>query len=139
MKSQGFTLIELMIVLTIASLLLTIAIPSYTNSVQKSRRADAKSTLMDISARQERFMAQNNSYTTELSAASGLNMGQTTSSESFYNITVSNCGTNINSCCLLTATATGLQTDDERCATLTLSSTGLKASTDANNAASDCW
>jgi len=94
---------------------------------------------MDISARQERFMAQNNSYTTELAAASGLNMGQTTSSEGFYNITVSNCGTNINSCYLLTATATGLQTDNECCATSTLSSTGLKTSTDANNAASDCW
>ena len=44
MKSRmsGFTLIELLIVMVIASILMMIAVPSYQQSVIKSRRADGR-------------------------------------------------------------------------------------------------
>jgi prepilin-type N-terminal cleavage/methylation domain-containing protein len=43
MKNQnGFTLIEVMIVVVIVAILAAIAIPSYQDSIRKTRRADAK-------------------------------------------------------------------------------------------------
>ena len=46
--ARGFTLVELMIVIVIVAILLAVALPSYQNSVQKGRRADAKSALLDV-------------------------------------------------------------------------------------------
>jgi type IV pilus assembly protein PilE len=54
-KPAGFTLIELMVTLVIAALLLSISIPSYINQVRKSRRTEAKTALLDLAAREERF------------------------------------------------------------------------------------
>ena len=50
---RGFTLVELMIVIVIVAILLAVALPSYQNSVQKGRRADAKAALLDVANRQE--------------------------------------------------------------------------------------
>lgn len=89
---------------------------------------------MDISAREERFMAQNNTYTTDINTAAGLNIGTTTSNNGYYNLSVAACGGGIATCYLLTATATGGQANDTDCATITLSSTGVTSGTTAN-----CW
>ncbi len=133
--TRGFTLIELMIVIVIIGILFAIALPSYQASVLRGHRADAQGILMDISAREERFMAQNNTYTTDISAATGLNMGTTTSNNGYYNLSVAACGGgSIATCYLLTATATGGQATDTDCATITLSSTGVTSGTTAN-----CW
>ena len=51
--SRGFTLIEVMIVVTILALLSSIAVPSYTRYVKRSHRADAKTALMAVSQRME--------------------------------------------------------------------------------------
>ncbi|MCH7881767.1 MAG: type IV pilin protein [Proteobacteria bacterium] len=133
--TRGFTLIELMIVVVIIGLLFGIAIPSYQSSVLRAHRADAQGTLLDISAREERFLAQNNTYTTDISAATGLNLGTTTSAEGYYNLSVAACaGGTIAICYLVTATATGGQTNDTDCLTITYSSTGVRSGTTGN-----CW
>lgn len=132
--SRGFTLIELMIVIVIIGLLFAIALPAYQSSVLRGHRADAQGILMDISAREERFMAQNNTYTTDINTAAGLNIGTTTSNNGYYNLSVAACGGGIATCYLLTATATGGQANDTDCATITLSSTGVTSGTTAN-----CW
>ncbi len=134
-NTRGFTLIELMIVIVIVGILFAIALPSYQSSVLRGHRADAQGILMDISAREERFMAQNNTYTTDINTAAGLNMGTTTSNNGYYNLSVAACGGgSIATCYLLTATATGGQANDTDCATITLSSTGVTSGTTAN-----CW
>ncbi|MCI0505966.1 MAG: type IV pilin protein [Gammaproteobacteria bacterium] len=43
-----------------------IAIPAYNDSVTKGRRADAKSTLTTMAARQEQFFMDNKRYTDKL-------------------------------------------------------------------------
>jgi len=61
--ARGFSLIELMVAVAIVALLTGIAVASYTFQIAKSRRADAKSALLDLAARQERFFTTNNTYT----------------------------------------------------------------------------
>lgn len=59
---RGFTLIEIMIVVAIIAILAAIALPSFLNQIRKSRRADAQSTIQQIALREERYRADNPSY-----------------------------------------------------------------------------
>ena len=63
-RSKGFTLMEIMIVIAILGILLMVVLPSYSDSMRKSRRADGIRDLVEIGSRQERFYAQNSRYTT---------------------------------------------------------------------------
>ena len=60
--NSGFTLIELMIVVVIAGILAAVAFPAYTDSVRKSRRAAAKTTMLQIAQQEERYYTENNKY-----------------------------------------------------------------------------
>ena len=58
-SSRGFTLIELMVVVVIATILLSIAVPSYMSQVRQSRRTEAKTALLDLAGREERYLSTN--------------------------------------------------------------------------------
>lgn len=62
LKSTGFTLIELMIVVAVIAILAVIAVPLFTEQVKKSRRAEgvAESGRMQIDL--ERWRAEHPSY-----------------------------------------------------------------------------
>jgi len=82
MKSKkGITLIELLVVITIVGVLAAIAIPAYTNYMQRARRADAKTALEQLRAAQEMFRAERGFYTTNINSLTGV---QTISGD--YNI-----------------------------------------------------
>jgi len=66
-KQQGFTLIEVMIVVAILGILSAIALPSYSEHVKKGKRTEAKVELLKIAQMQESYFAQNMSYAKDLS------------------------------------------------------------------------
>ncbi|MBN2374452.1 prepilin-type N-terminal cleavage/methylation domain-containing protein [bacterium] len=60
--SQGFTLIELMIVVAIIGILAAIAIPNFLTFRLKAKMAEAKSNLGSIRIGQEAYNVEENSY-----------------------------------------------------------------------------
>jgi type IV pilus assembly protein PilE len=61
-SQNGFTLIELVIVMAIVAILATIAYPSYRESVAKGNRAQATGELMGAHQWMERFYSENFRY-----------------------------------------------------------------------------
>ena len=79
-RQSGFTLIELMIVVTIIGILATIAVPIYRGYVQQAHLAEAKPYLLDIASKQRSYKARNGLYCctggnlSEATLTSGLNV-----------------------------------------------------------------
>jgi len=123
-KMQGFTLIELMIVVAILSIIVTIGYPMYVEQGVKSRRADAKVALTDAAQVTERCRTNTNTYTNCFTT--------TNSSEGFYQISTS---ATANTYTLTAAIISGKsQANDTKCASFTLAHTGARGAT-----SSDCW
>jgi type IV pilus assembly protein PilE len=66
---EGYTLIELMIVVAIIGILATIVIPSYTDYVKRGKAAEATSTLADLKSRMEQCFQDKKDYTNATCAA----------------------------------------------------------------------
>jgi len=113
-NKRGFTLIELMIVVAVMGILAAIAYPSYTDSVQKARRADGTAALMNAAQRMEVYYARNASYTGATSGSTNPPAGNTNipalSEEGYYDITIQAVDANSYT---LRATATGNQANDD--------------------------
>lgn len=131
MRQEGFTLIELVVVVAIVAILATVALPSYRESVRRANRTDAKNALVDLAARQERFRFANNSYATSLTQLNA----STLSAEGKYTLTLNATATTFR----FSATPTASQADD-RCGVLSIDNTGLKGTTNSYGlSAADCW
>ena len=63
-NTQGFTLIEVMVVVAIIAILATIAYPNYSEYVKRNNRSEGQALLSDTAAAQERYYSQNNRYIT---------------------------------------------------------------------------
>jgi len=111
---NGFSLIELMIVISILAVLVTLSYPSYVNFIRKANRAQAQTTLLDWANRQEIWRADHPAYSADINP---LNTG-------LYTYTMTSTATAFT----LTATAIGDQASDQEdgvsCGSMTLQQNG---------------
>ncbi len=137
-RGRGFTLIETMMVLVVVAILVGIAVPAYQNSLNKGRRSDAKSALMDVANRQESHMLDRNTYTTDMTQL-GFTNDPMVSEEGFYTVDAEACTDGISRCYVLTARPVipGAQDGDTRCTTLVVDSNGVRTAT--GSAPAECW
>jgi type IV pilus assembly protein PilE len=111
--------------------------------VRESRRTDARSALLDLAGREERYFATNNTYSsdsTQLGYTAAGNVWPQTVGSGYYQIaapTVPAAGLPAPSYSI-TATPIGTQVSDTACTSLTVTSTGQQTSTPAGSAAT-CW
>jgi type IV pilus assembly protein PilE len=159
---NGFTLVELLIALAIIGILAGIAYPLYQDSMTKSRRADAKSALLELSVFMERLYTTTGCYNPGVdkdctppngdAAAPILPFTMTPKSgKANYNLTVDVTTpvalvNGVSSSFTLTATprksdgtnftSSDTNNPDKLCFALTLDNRGAKA---ASTGAADCW
>lgn len=143
--TPGFTLVEVMVTVSIIACLAAIAIPSYTLQIRKSRRVEGRIALLDFATREERFYSTNSAYTSSPAdlGYSG-NFPQAIGS-GYYQLSV--CVANTTSCAgstastgsafVVQATPLGIQAKDSGCTSFSLDSTGVESATGASAPA--CW
>jgi type IV pilus assembly protein PilE len=126
MKNQanGFTLIELMIVLAIIAILSLVAYPSYQNQMEKVRRGEGVALLNEIMQAQEREFVDARTYRTDLTLL-GYGADPVVSENGYYQVAAAACGANALTVCIqLTATGIGVQAGTPA---LTLNSRGTSS------------
>ena len=142
--SDGFTLIELIIVVAIIGIITTIATPAYFSFVEKSRRADGMAALSSFAGAMERHFTVNGTYcgsgpSSSSDCSTGTHTGDPSvfpteapldGSDKYYDLDIQAVTATTFT---LTATPKGVHGNDS-CGTLQLSHTGSRSA-----ASADCW
>ena len=137
MPAKGFTLIELMIVVTVIAVLVMIALPSYTKYTFRARRGEGQELLLRLANAQERYYATYNKYAQD--PVTDLKFASANSAGGYYKIKIEQLdGTTFDTGYIATATATGSQAGDS-CGNLTMDSRGNKSQSGSNTANGRCW
>jgi type IV pilus assembly protein PilE len=144
-KRNGFTLIEMMIVLIVIAILGAIAFPSYQASVLKTRRAEGRAALARIMLQQERYYSLHTSYLAFSAGSTDANerkfswFSGDNAAASAYELSAKACnGESIRDCVIITAQPGTPRVNagyrDPQCGSLTLNSRGERSA-----AADQCW
>jgi type IV pilus assembly protein PilE len=130
---KGFTLIEVMIVVAIVAILSAIAIPNYSQYIERGRRAEARAGLQQAGLWMERAQTAIGTY--PLTAAFPQSLNSVPSGQ--YTIALVSVG---GLAYTLTATPTGSQATDG-CGIFTLTETGVRGVTGNTGTwdAAQCW
>ena len=143
--SGGFTLVELMVTLVIGATLLSIAVPAYTSQMRKSRRTEARTALLDLAGREERFMSTNLAYSSVASDV-GYAAFPVTVGNGYYNVAAPQVvAAAANTPATFTLTATPVagkgQDKDAQCASFSVDSTGKQSSLNSGgtDSTATCW
>lgn len=150
-KQRGFTLIELMVAVVVIAILAAISYPSYTEYMNRGKRAEGKAALMRAAQQMERYYSLSNCYPSNTAACStrascGANASSSAlalchadvrafsgdaAAGSAYTISVT---TNAQD---FTVTATPSYTD-AKCGNYTLTNTGAKGKS-GTESVQNCW
>jgi type IV pilus assembly protein PilE len=146
-KAQGFTLVELMVVVVIMLILTMLGYPGYQSYIVKAKRLEGQVALLGAIQQQERYYTQHSTYK-EFSAGAddsgdeGFKWWSGNSArESAYELSAQACaGMPLRSCIEVRATPGTARVDpnfrDPDCETLTLTSTGQQG---AGGQGQRCW
>ena len=155
---NGFTLVELMITVTVIAILAAIAVPQYREFVQHTRRSDATSSLQDVMAKQALFYGNfGGTYTSDVTKlgydATNPSLDQMASEDkdegrhSLYLLKLLPCdASGLRECVKIIATPNPLrsQANDSECSSFTLTSRGTQRATKQPVGGTpisnpDCW
>ena len=144
MKKNGFSLIELMITVSIVGILAAIAYPSYMAYTYRAHRADAIGVMTLYAQGLERCYSQYFTYSNSATTPCTVPTAATVSPQGYYTVTVAvqAAGANANppASYLITAIpiSPGPQANDTSCQKFTLDSSGTQSST-GSATSQTCW
>ena len=142
-SNNGFTLIELMIVVAIIGILASIAYPAYQDYVLRAKRGDAKTALLSLQLSQEKYRANCDQYATGFHASTysctlgthNMVRSPVTSPDGYYTLGITSAAT---SAYVITATPLSPHSDSV-CGTYTISLAAGVISKTATGDDDYCW
>ncbi len=142
---NGFTLLELLIVLTIVGIFAAIAYPSYYQYTVRARRVEGKSALLDLATKLERYYSKNSTYATATITAGNAStdvLSSSTSKDGWYTLSIINQGASVYT--IQAIPRLQQASDDTQCQTLTYNYLGQKGITSGpsgtpTGTVDQCW
>jgi type IV pilus assembly protein PilE len=138
-KNGGFTLLELMVVVTIVALLAALAYDNYSRYAFRSRRVDGQNLLTSIAAAEQRYYTNYNSYTATLAGntSGSLGLNSAVSERGYYSATATVASGGQSYTLTATPVANQPQVKDQ-CQKLTLTDRNQKDQS-GNTSNGSCW
>jgi len=131
---RGFTLIELMIVLSIIAIIIALGYPSYRDHVMRSHRAEGMGELLDLADRLERFYSDQGTYAGATLGNAATDLRPVATDKGNYNLAITAQDA-------ISFTVTAAPQDEQandKCGTFTLTSLGQK-SVSGSLPNEQCW
>lgn len=138
-RDDGFTLIEIMIVVAVMSILAVVAVPAYNEYVAKSRRGAAITGLLEAAQALERYYSMNGHYTAARGGNTLPNVFEAAAPASglaYY--TIGPTGVTDDEEFTLRATRAAVMAGDP-CGDFQITHSGARSLTDNIRSVGDCW